>query len=161
MSIKSAAMEVMKKVIEVAPDRLIPGGVPDPLIRQKHGALGEPVSRVDGPLKVSGAAPFAAEFPLDGMLYASVAFSTVAKGSIVSFDTTAAESAPGVRLVMTYRNAPKLKPMALFQSKPKAAGAKRSSHHAGCLDSLEWGSDCRGAGGNAGAGGLRKISASG
>ena len=34
----------MKKAIALAPDRLIPGGEPDPLIRRKHGLIGAPVS---------------------------------------------------------------------------------------------------------------------
>ena len=126
MSLTSAAMNVMGKVIEAAPDKWMPGGTPDPMITHKHGHQGEligaPVSRVDGPLKVRGAALFAAEFPVTGMLYAAVAFSTIPKGRMTQLDTAAAEAAPGVRLVMTYKNAPKLKPMPIFNSKPKAAG---------------------------------------
>ena len=63
----------MKKAIKVAPDEWMPGSKPDPLMRQKHGSIGAPVTRVDGPLKVSGTAPFAAEFPITGMLFAAVA----------------------------------------------------------------------------------------
>lgn len=122
MSIKAIATKVMGKVVEAAPDKWIPGGIPDPLIQHKHGAIGAPVSRIDGPLKVSGAAPFAAEFPITGMLYAAVAYSTIAKGRLTAIDTTAAEAAPGVRLVMTYKNAPKLKPTPIVNSKPKAVG---------------------------------------
>ena len=122
MSIKSAAMKVMQKAIEVAPDTWIPGGTPDPLLRQKHGILGAPVSRIDGPLKVTGTAPFAAEFPVTGMLFAAIAYSSIAKGRLLSLDTAAAEAAPGVSLVMSFRNAPKLKPMPLFNSTPKSAG---------------------------------------
>ncbi len=122
MSLKTAAMEVMKKVIKVTPDEWMPGGTPDPVTRQKHGVLGAPVTRVDGPLKVSGAAPFAAEFPISGMLFAAVAYSTIAKGHIMSLDAAAAEQAPGVKLVMTYQNAPRLKPTPLLNSAPRAAG---------------------------------------
>ena len=126
MSLKSAAMKVMGKAVEAAPDKWIPGGIPDPLIAHKHGhkgnLIGAPVSRVDGVLKVRGTATFAAEFPVTGMLYAAVAWSTIAKGRITSLDTAAAEAAPGVRLVMTYKNAPELKPTPIFNSSPKAAG---------------------------------------
>ncbi len=59
---------------------------------------------------------------MDGMLYAAVAYSTIAKGGILTIDTSAAEAAPGVVLVMTYRNAPKMQPMPLFMSADKAAG---------------------------------------
>ena len=44
--------------------------------------IGQPISRLDGPLKVRGQATFAAEFPIDGMAYAALAFSTIAKGRI-------------------------------------------------------------------------------
>src|SRR6201996_4119481 len=121
MSLKSAATKVMQKAIEAAPGKWMPGGKPDPILR-KHGAIGTPVTRIDGSLKVTGAAPFAAEFAVDEMLYAAVAFSTIAKGRITTLDTTAAEAAPGVHLVMTYKNAPRIKPTPLFNSQPKAAG---------------------------------------
>src|ERR1700749_4914327 len=107
MSLKSAATKVMQKAIEAAPDKWLPGGTPDRILR-KHGAIGTPVTRIDGPLKVTGEAPFAAEVAFDEMLYAAVAFSTIAKGRITKLDTAAAESAPGVHLVMTYKNAPRI-----------------------------------------------------
>ena len=53
--------------------------------------MGASVSRVDGRLKVTGAARYAAEFPLDGMLYGAVVFSTIAQGRVVSLDTPAGE----------------------------------------------------------------------
>jgi xanthine dehydrogenase YagR molybdenum-binding subunit len=113
----------MTKLVPLAPDSWIPGGVPDPLIQHKHGLIGSAVSRLDGPLKVQGAARFAAEFPLDRMVYAALAYSTVAKGRIATLDTAAAEAAPGVVLVMTYRNAPRMAPTPSFGSKPKAVGS--------------------------------------
>ncbi len=120
--IQDAAQAVMKKAVELAPDSWLPGGTPDPLIRQKHGLVGAPVSRLDGPLKVKGAARFAAEFPLEGMVYAALAHSTVPKGRIATLDVSAAEAAPGVVLVMTHRNAPRMKPMPLFLTGEKAVG---------------------------------------
>ncbi|MEO8935936.1 MAG: xanthine dehydrogenase family protein molybdopterin-binding subunit, partial [Burkholderiaceae bacterium] len=113
---------VMKKAIELAPDSSMPGGKPDPMIERKHGLIGAPVSRIDGPLKVQGKARFAAEFAMDGMVYAALVYSTIAKGGILTIDTSAAEAASGVVLVMTYRNAPKMKPAPLFGSEGKAAG---------------------------------------
>ena len=120
--IKDAAQAVMKKAVEIAPDSWMPGGAPDPLIDHKHGLIGAPISRIDGPLKVQGQARFAAEFPMQGMLYASLAYSTIPKGRIKTLDTSAAESASGVVLVMTHRNSLPLKPMPLFGSASKAAG---------------------------------------
>jgi xanthine dehydrogenase YagR molybdenum-binding subunit len=95
---------------------------PDPLVRAQHGLIGAQVSRLDGPLKVRGEARFAAEYPMEGMVYAALRYSTVARGRITTLDTSAAESAPGVVLVMTHRNAPRMQPPPLFLTAPKAAG---------------------------------------
>ncbi len=122
MAIKEAIQAVVKKAIALAPDSFIPGGAPDPLVRHKHGLIGASISRIDGPLKVAGRATFAAEFSLEGMTYAALQYSAIARGRITEIDTAAAETAPGVVLVMTYKNAPRLKPMPAFMTKPKAAG---------------------------------------
>ena len=123
MSFVNEAMQaVVKKAVALAPDAWIPGGKPDPLIRHKHGLIGAAVSRVDGPLKVAGQARFAAEFAPAGMVYAAIHHASIARGRIAEIDTAAAEAAPGVVLVMTHRNAPRLKPVPAFMTKPKAAG---------------------------------------
>ncbi|WP_158787418.1 xanthine dehydrogenase family protein molybdopterin-binding subunit [Granulicella sp. L46] len=122
MSIKEAAHAVMKKAVQVAPDKWMPGATPDPLIRQKHGLIGTPVSRLDGPQKVSGTARFAAEFPLERMVYAALNYSTIAKGRIRELHTAEAAAAPGVVLVMTHLNAPRMTRVPLFGSNAKAAG---------------------------------------
>lgn len=119
---QGAMQAVMKKAVELAPDRWVPGGVPDPLILHKHGLVGTQVARLDGPLKVRGGARFSAEFPLDNMVYAALAYSSIAKGRIATLDTAAAETAPGVVLVMTYRNAPRMQPPPAFMTAAKAAG---------------------------------------
>ena len=121
MSIKETAQAAVKKVVEIAPDAWMPGSTPDPLIRQKHGLVGTPVSRLDGPQKVSGTARFAAEFAMDSMAYAALKYSTIARGKITAIDTAAAEAAPGVVLVMTYRNAPRMKAAPAFMTAAKAA----------------------------------------
>ena len=120
--VKGAAQAVLTKAVQAAPDRWMPGGEPDPLIREQHGNIGRPISRIDGPLKVAGRARYAAEFPMDGMLYAAVHFSTIARGRISRIDTVAAEAAPGVAAVMTHLNAPRMNKIPLFMSQPKAAG---------------------------------------
>jgi xanthine dehydrogenase YagR molybdenum-binding subunit len=70
--------------------------------------IGQPVSRVDGRRKVTGAATYAAEFNVPGLAYAAVVRSTVASGRIASIDSTEAERAAGVLGVLTHRNAPRL-----------------------------------------------------
>ncbi len=117
----SLVESAMNAAIRLAPESWLPGGVPDPLI-EKHGALGAPVSRIDGPLKVAGKARFAGEVPAEGLLYAKVVTSTIARGRIRQLQTATAEGAPGVVLVMTHKNAPRMKPPAMFGSNPLAAG---------------------------------------
>ncbi len=111
-----------RAVIPSVPDGWTPAGGPDPLVRAQHGLIGAQVSRLDGPLKVQGAARFAAEYVMEGMVYAALRYSTIARGAITKLDTTAAEAAAGVVLVMTYRNAPRMQPPPLFLTGPKAAG---------------------------------------
>ncbi|RAX37361.1 xanthine dehydrogenase family protein molybdopterin-binding subunit [Rhizobium tropici] len=115
-------MSVQSDTPKGIPGKWQPAVTSDPLLR-KHGALGRPISRVDGPLKVEGKARFAAEYPYENMCYAALVFSKIARGRITELDTAAAEKAPGVALVMTYRNAPRMKAPSLMMSSPSAAGA--------------------------------------
>ena len=117
---QGAVQSVVKKAIEVAPDTWLPGGRPDPLIRRQHGHVGQPVSRIDGRVKVEGKARFAAEVRMDGVTYAALAYSTIPKGRIAALDIAAAEAAPGVVLVLTHHNMPRLKKPPLFMTAPKA-----------------------------------------
>jgi xanthine dehydrogenase YagR molybdenum-binding subunit len=70
--------------------------------------IGQPVSRVDGRQKVTGAATYAAEFDQPGQAHGVIMRSTVANGRIAAIDNAAAERAPGVVAVLTHRNAPRL-----------------------------------------------------
>jgi len=71
-------------------------------------SIGRPLERVDGRLKVTGAAKYAAEMPVDRVAHAVMITSTVARARITAMDTSAAERAPGVLKVLTPFNAPKL-----------------------------------------------------
>jgi len=68
----------------------------------------QPIDRTDGPLKVTGQARYAAEFQLPRLAHAVIVQSTIAKGTIVSLDASGAQKAPGVLLVISHLNAPKL-----------------------------------------------------
>jgi xanthine dehydrogenase YagR molybdenum-binding subunit len=70
--------------------------------------VGEPVDRVDGRLKVTGAATYAAEYYPAKYLHGVLVLSKVAKGRIKNLNTAVAEKAPGVVKIMTYHNAPQL-----------------------------------------------------
>ena len=120
----SILQDAVKVVVGLVPESWLPGGTPDPLMH-KHGLIGKAVSRIDGPLKVEGKARFAAEVPIQGLLYASLVYSTIARGRIANISTARAEAAGGVALVMTYLNAPRMKSPQLMATKPKA-GANSS-----------------------------------
>ena len=69
---------------------------------------GQGIDRVDGALKVTGRAPFAAEFAVPGLVHAVMVTSTVPSGRIVRMDVAAALALPGVIAVLTPMNAPRL-----------------------------------------------------
>ncbi|TLU73452.1 xanthine dehydrogenase family protein molybdopterin-binding subunit [Lichenicoccus roseus] len=96
---------------------------PNPL-DQEH-LLGRGIARVDGPLKVSGRAPYAYEVhdPSNTALVGVLVLSTVAQGSIRTLDAVAAEHAPGVRLVLTHRNMQRQGGPASEHCKPQMADA--------------------------------------
>ncbi|MGY1495821.1 xanthine dehydrogenase family protein molybdopterin-binding subunit [Streptomyces sp. QTS52] len=75
---------------------------------QPQTAVGAPLSRVDGRLKVTGKAQYAAEFDIDGVVHAVIVDSSIGRGRITSIDTGAAEKQPGVLRVIHHGNAPKL-----------------------------------------------------
>ncbi|WP_411035998.1 xanthine dehydrogenase family protein molybdopterin-binding subunit [Shinella sp. BYT-45] len=69
--------------------------------------VGVPVSRIDGPLKVTGQARYAAEHFAPGMLFGHVVLSTIATGRILDIDTAAADRFPGLVKIYTHENRPK------------------------------------------------------
>jgi xanthine dehydrogenase YagR molybdenum-binding subunit len=71
-------------------------------------AVGQPISRVDGRLKVTGGARYTADIRLEGIVHAAIVYSTIANGRTVSIDTAAAENAPGVLAVLTHKNMPRM-----------------------------------------------------
>jgi CO/xanthine dehydrogenase Mo-binding subunit len=70
--------------------------------------VGAGVDRVDGPRKVTGAAPYPNDFSYANLAHAVLVRATVPAGWIRDIDSVAAEAAPGVLAVITHRNAPKL-----------------------------------------------------
>jgi xanthine dehydrogenase YagR molybdenum-binding subunit len=81
---------------------------PNPLDENRHGLIGAPIDRVDGPQKVSGTAPYAYEVKEapEPPAYGFIVEAAIGRGRVRSVDTSAAEAEPGVLLVMTHRNAP-------------------------------------------------------
>ena len=73
--------------------------------------VGQALPRVDGRLKVTGAARFTAEHHPKNVAHGVVIGSAIARGRVASVDTAAAEVLPGVVAVISPGNAPKLKPL--------------------------------------------------
>jgi len=70
--------------------------------------VGQPISRVDGPAKVSGQAIYAAEFRLKGLAHAAIVGSTRPHGWITGIETSLASRMPGVIALITHDNAMRL-----------------------------------------------------
>ena len=73
-------------------------------------AIGQPISRIDGRLKVTGRAHYTADIPVTDAVHGAIVSSTIANGRTVSIDTTVAEKASGVLAVFTHRNMPRMNP---------------------------------------------------
>ncbi len=71
-------------------------------------AIGTTLTRLDGPAKVTGTAPYAFEYQVVAPLYLHPIQSTIANGRITAMDTADAEAIDGVHAVLTVFNAPKL-----------------------------------------------------
>src|SRR6266403_644475 len=66
----------------------------------KHTLLNHRMTRVDGPLKVSGAAHYTYDIRLPNMLYGHVLRCPYAHAKIKSFDSSAASRMPGVKAII-------------------------------------------------------------
>jgi xanthine dehydrogenase YagR molybdenum-binding subunit len=96
----------------------------NPLDENRHGWIGKPIDRIDGLLKVTGAATYAYEYQEGpAPAFAFLVQATVGKGRIRSIDTTAAEGAPGVLLAMTHLNAPPQAARKVDQTAPQLSDA--------------------------------------
>ena len=75
----------------------------------RQGLMGKPVDRVEGRLKVTGKALYAHEVVEGGAAAAHgyMVQATISKGTVTTINTSSAERAPGVLLVMTHLNAPR------------------------------------------------------
>lgn len=85
------------KLPHLAPELIAPGA---------H--IGQPRARVDGRAKVTGAAAYAAEHPVAGLLHGCVVSSAITRGEITRLDTTAALQVPGVVRVFSHLDRPRL-----------------------------------------------------
>src|SRR5947207_1839449 len=71
-------------------------------------AVGSPVSRKDGVLKITGQARYAADHPIRNVAHAVALVSTIGRGRNVVINSDAAEKAPGFLAIIHHGNAPRL-----------------------------------------------------
>ncbi|MBI0474274.1 xanthine dehydrogenase family protein molybdopterin-binding subunit [Sphingomonas sp. MA1305] len=75
------------------PDSLLDTGAQD--------VIGKPIDRIDGPLKVSGRAIYAAEYDIPNLAYGFLVRATVGSGKVVDINADAVRGLPGVIDVIT------------------------------------------------------------
>ena len=68
--------------------------------------IGQPIDRIDGKAKVTGAARYAGDMRADHPAFGVIVTSTIGRGTITKIDIKEAEKAPGVVLAMSHENAP-------------------------------------------------------
>jgi xanthine dehydrogenase YagR molybdenum-binding subunit len=73
-----------------------------------RGGFGNPTSRYDGPLKVTGRAAYAADHQIKGVVHAIAMQSPIANGRVKNIDSAAAEKAPGFLAILHHGRTPKL-----------------------------------------------------
>lgn len=72
------------------------------MVVQMDSGIGSPVSRIDGPDKVTGKARYAAEHAAERMVYGWIVSSAIAKGRVTRIDETAARAIDGVVDILTH-----------------------------------------------------------
>lgn len=95
--------------------------MPDAALYTPTAIIGSDLPRIDGPLKTSGTAMYAADYHFPNLVHGVPVTSTVAAGKIRSIDTSAAEKMPGVLLVITHDNVGPL-----FRMAPGGHGGRTS-----------------------------------
>ena len=70
--------------------------------------IGQPVTRIDGKLKVTGRATYTLEHPVENVAYGVAVASTIARGKIKHIDFAESEKMPGVLAILHHGNTDKL-----------------------------------------------------
>ena len=70
-------------------------------------SLGEPLARIDGPIKVTGAARYTADLRAPNMLHGVLVTASIPAGRVVGYETGAALEEPGVARVLTHEDMPR------------------------------------------------------
>ena len=81
--------------------------------------VGQPISRIDGRLKVTGNARYTADIAPEAVVHATIVYSTIANGRVLSIDSAAAENAAGVLAVLTHKNMPRMNALPWSHLRPQ------------------------------------------
>ena len=68
---------------------------------EDYSVIGKRIPRIDGRVKVTGEAKYAADYEMPGMLWCKIARSPHPHAKILNIDTRKAERLPGVKAVVT------------------------------------------------------------
>jgi xanthine dehydrogenase YagR molybdenum-binding subunit len=80
---------------------------PNAIDENRHGHIGEPMDRVDGVPKATGAAPYAYEVREgDAPAYGWIVEASIARGRIQALDLGPAQGSPGVMMVLSHLDMP-------------------------------------------------------
>ena len=71
-------------------------------------SIGQPLRRVEGRLKVTGQARYAAEHPVAGTTHGVLVYSAIAKGRLTHLDIAEAAKSPGVLAIVSHLNCPRV-----------------------------------------------------
>ncbi|MCD9125793.1 xanthine dehydrogenase family protein molybdopterin-binding subunit [Luteimonas fraxinea] len=102
----------------------------NPIDRQT--VIGQPVDRIDGPLKTAGQARYAYEQHdvAPGQLYGVIVGAAIGYGRLLDIDTDRARAAPGVVTVVTARNAGRLGKGEFYSALPLVSDVVSHYHQA-------------------------------
>ena len=102
---------------------------PNPIDQLK--VVGRPTSRIDGPLKTTGTAPYAYERHdvAPDQAYGYILGAGIAKGRITHMDTREAKAAPGVIAVVTTLDHAKPLPLGMMNTATLFGGAEVQHYH--------------------------------
>jgi len=90
--------------------------------------IGQPVTRIDGKLKVTGGARYALDHPFENVAYGVGVTSTIGSGRIASIDSREVERMRGVLAVLHHGNTEKLfRPANAFEESSRAGEPGRRS----------------------------------
>ena len=100
--------------------------MPDAPAYNPTAIIGSDLPRIDGPLKTTGVAQYAADFNFPGLVHAVPVSSTIAAGTISNIDISAAEKMPGVVLILHHANINQGNAGPLYRMAPGGHGGRTS-----------------------------------